>query len=1121
MTDSARSEDRFSALADEFIKRQRLGQNPSIEAYAAAHPDLADEIRLAFPALLMIDDLKPRSGDPTGNFDVASVVIRGAKLERLGDFRVLREAGRGGMGVVYEAEQESLGRRVALKVLAAHAVPDPAQVKRFEREARAAAQLHHTNIVPVFGVGEQNGLHYYAMQFIAGLGLDAVIDEVKRLRHATRAAHPPTPPDTRQGPDGSAPTAAAIARSLVTEAFTAPSPVRVSSSTIEPAPPAGPSADVDDPSFRLSAESPVLSSEAALSASGISSGSSSDSKYWHSVARVGMQVARALEYAHNQGILHRDIKPANLLLDSQGTVWVADFGLAKAVEGEDLTHTGDIVGTIRYMAPERFQGRCDTRSDIYALGLTLYEMLGLAPAFEHKSRQALIRQVMEEEPPRLRKLDPSIPRDLETVIHKAIARDPAGRYATAGALADDLSLFLDDKPVRARDVGILERTWKWAHRRPAIAALLAGLVVTILGGLAAVTWQWRAAVTARDEAQMARDEARGNLKVASKAVDTFFTTVSGEHLLNEPGMHPLREKLLMLALAYYQDFASRGNDDPSLRVALANAYLNWGTIIGEFRKTQDARTILRTAVNHFSSLCRANPTDPELQRGLARSYLALAQQSLQGDYGGEGFEEARNAAGLWEVVVRARPKDPEARRLLGRSYDLAGAFRSGTDLSSSETYFEKAIDVLTAARKDFPSDAPIQQRLAMAISNISALYLNMGDPGRAALSVGRSLEILKKLHAANPSSNMLQKDLSRAIRNRGQARLYFGSLSGSGDDFEEALRVVESLVNKNPEVSDYRYILGEVYTYLGQVRAEQNRTVLARELLDQAIVGQKKLLEQHPDMVQNTLTLFESRCNVATIEREAGRADAARKTLGDSLPRMKQYVESQPDATHRRIYFQALLESTLIECACGGNAVAHVGALLEALRDQENFTHTHPEDSIVRCAAVECALALAQLGDAHDTPALALEKLNRATALITPGLAITPGHPRLRSRHSRLEIMRGTQLHRAGKTDQARKAANTAVAIAEKLAAEDPAYLYELACALALKAQLQPGEPGPPAAAVAALRKAVECGFDNIYKLKNSQQLAPIRHREDFQTLLRDTERRVSASVARSDEHKR
>jgi eukaryotic-like serine/threonine-protein kinase len=170
----------------------------------------------------------------------------------------------------------------------------------------------------------------------------------------------------------------------------------------------------------------------------MSSGSGSDSRYWRSVARGGLQVAQALEYAHNQRILHRDIKPANLLLDGQGTVWVADFGLAKAVEGQDLTHTGDIVGTIRYMAPERFHGQCDARSDVYALGLTLYEMVALRPAFEQTARQTLIRQVMEEEPPRLRKLDPSIPRGLEMVIQKAIAREPASRYATAGALAEDL-----------------------------------------------------------------------------------------------------------------------------------------------------------------------------------------------------------------------------------------------------------------------------------------------------------------------------------------------------------------------------------------------------------------------------------------------------------------------------------------------------------------------------------------------------------------------------------------------------------------------------------------------------------------------------------------------------------
>ena len=169
----------------------------------------------------------------------------------------------------------------------------------------------------------------------------------------------------------------------------------------------------------------------------------------------------------------------------------------------------------------------------------------------------------------------------------------------------------------------------------------------------------------RDEARIARDEARANLKVAGKAVDTFFTTVSEEYLLNEPGMQQLRRKLLMLALPYYQDFATRGSDDPALRIALAKAYLNWGTISGEIDSKEESRRILQTAVTQFRNLRRAGTTDLEVQRGLARSYQALAQQSLQGDYSGEGFEEARRAAEVWEEVVSARPNDPEARRMLG------------------------------------------------------------------------------------------------------------------------------------------------------------------------------------------------------------------------------------------------------------------------------------------------------------------------------------------------------------------------------------------------------------------------------------------------------------------------
>ena len=199
-----------------------------------------------------------------------------------------------------------------------------------------------------------------------------------------------------------------------------------------------------------------------------------------------MQVAEALEYAHKQGVQHRDIKPSNLLLDTQGTVWVTDFGLAKADDQQNLTHTGDILGTLRYMPPEAFEGKTDARSDVYSLGLTLYEMLAFRPAFDEKERNRLIKQVTQEEPARLGKLNRHVPRDLETIVHKAIDKDPKQRYGSAGALAEDLQRFIEDEPIKARRVSQTERLWRWCRRHPAEAAasLLALLVLVALATLA-------------------------------------------------------------------------------------------------------------------------------------------------------------------------------------------------------------------------------------------------------------------------------------------------------------------------------------------------------------------------------------------------------------------------------------------------------------------------------------------------------------------------------------------------------------------------------------------------------------------------------------------------------------
>jgi eukaryotic-like serine/threonine-protein kinase len=461
-TDSSSDRDPVERLAEEYLGRRRNGEHATIDEYADRYPEWADRIHEAFPALEMMERLKPASGEGTGSFNGEVTGFGGGPPDRLGDYRILREIGRGGMGVVYEAVQESLGRHVALKVLPMHGQIDPVQMERFRLEARSAAKLHHTHIVPVHGVGEHGGVHYYAMQFIQGCGLDSVLDDLRRLRPG--AGPPPAVAITRE-----AELSRAAAQSLLAGGSTGTTPNEGGQDAL------------------------VGSCSGSASGSGMSS--RGEPSYYRAVARIGVQVAEALAHAHSQGVLHRDIKPSNLLLDADGEAWVTDFGLAK-VEGSDgPTRTGDFVGTLRYMAPERFEGWSDPRSDVYGLGVTLYELLTLHPAYEAETRAILIERVLHASPPAPRRHDSRIPRDLETIVQKSIAKEPAERYATGMALAEDLRNYLAGKPIQARRVGLTERAWRWSRRNPAAT----GLVGVSLVALMALTG---AGVSALDRAKV-------------------------------------------------------------------------------------------------------------------------------------------------------------------------------------------------------------------------------------------------------------------------------------------------------------------------------------------------------------------------------------------------------------------------------------------------------------------------------------------------------------------------------------------------------------------------------------------------------------------------------------------
>ncbi|MCA8944079.1 MAG: protein kinase, partial [Planctomycetes bacterium] len=545
------SDDRHpvEALGEEYLARRRRGEIATIEQYAQDHPEYADEIRELFPAMEALESLKSASGSGFTQFDDET-------LEQLGDFRVIGEIGRGGMGVVYEVEQKTLGRRVALKVLPRQMVADAARRERFEREAQTAAGLHHTNIVPIFGVGEADGHHFYVMQLIRGVGLDRILAEL-RGESKSRAS-------------------SSLTESMLSDVVSQLHDVTSISGDGQPGPPraVGPRA------------------RATLS----------NRYYYRSLARIGMQIADALDYAHAAGTLHRDIKPANLLLDATGTAWITDFGLAKALEQSELTRSGDVIGTLRYMAPEQMRGQFDRRSDIFSLGLTLYELATLQPAFQGRDRAELVRQITEGQIARVRKVNPHCPRDLATIIEKACATEPRDRYATAGDLSADLQRFLEDRPIEARRVSTLESVWRWCRRNRALASAAA---IALLALVTAGVTGWIGWVTTRDALADARDAnelADANLRLSLDAFGTMFDEVCGDDALamiedraTDADYTPATSRppspdtlpLLQHILDFYDRFAERNADNELLAWEIATAHRRMGEIrfrLGRFEE---------------------------------------------------------------------------------------------------------------------------------------------------------------------------------------------------------------------------------------------------------------------------------------------------------------------------------------------------------------------------------------------------------------------------------------------------------------------------------------------------------------------------------------------------------
>lgn len=841
---TAEQKDRLTDILDEYLSALETGVPPDVKKLLEQHPDLAEPLTMYLDRLEELHGVAAGFGGPSPRHASPADCSEDDE-KRLGDFVLLREVGRGGMGVVYEARQLSLGRRVALKVLPFAAVLDSKQIARFKNEAQAAAQLLHPNIVPVFAVGAERGVHYYAMQFIDGQPLDRAIAELRQ----------------KSGLDDDAPTSGDEQR------------------------PAGETA------VSVGGEASAKLAAPSTHHSYLTEKSRNRQQYFRTVARLGIQAAEALQAAHEYGVVHRDIKPSNLMLDGDGKLWVTDFGLARCQSDATLTKTGDVVGTLRYMSPEQALGHTalvDQRTDVYSLGATLYELLTLRPALSGRDGPGLMRQIEQQEPVRLRQWQPEIPADLETVVLKALAKRREDRYATAQQLADDLRCVLEGKPTAAKPPSLVERVhkWAWRHKRIVTAAAAACLLVAV--GLAVSTF-----LIGREKAHAERNfqRAAANFRHARDAVDRFGAQLA-ERLAEIPGAEHVRRELLQETLDYYREFAAQTGTDPALRADLALTYTKMGTITDRIGSTDEAIAAYKNAQGILEELVAEAPSAADYRRELALCLNNLALLLSRSGSTADARNAYDRAIRLQEQLVAGSPQAEQYQGDLARSLNNLGLLQCDTgQTEQADQTFRKAAGRQQELVDAHPNDPEHFRNLAATYNNLSSLYAD-AQPAKAVEFCGQALTYQKRAVVARPDVLVYQSDLALTYNNLGAAQARAEQAAHASASYQRAIEIQRQLVAAAPAYKSFHRDLAVSYNNLGLLQNALHQTADAERSFQQALSLQEALVAQHPRDAGLQSSLGGICNNLGTVLEELDRTEAAAEAY-------ERAVEHQT-AAHRR-----------------------------------------------------------------------------------------------------------------------------------------------------------------------------------------------------------------------------
>jgi tetratricopeptide (TPR) repeat protein len=847
--DGSQREDRLDEVLASYLRAVRRGSTPDRQRLLACHPDLADDLAEFFADQDRFDHLAAPLR--------AAVGPSGERLpETIGPHIILGEIARGGMGVVLRARHRELNRLVAIKLLLAGAYAPPEDVQRFRREAEAAAALDHPHIVPIYEVGEHDGLPFFSMKLLQG-------SLAQRLRAEEAGALPPV-------------------------------------------------------AFRP-----------------------------RDAARLLAVIAHAVHYAHARGILHRDLKPANILLDEQGEPYVSDFGLARRVGGQGLTQTGAVVGTPAYMAPEQAdpRGEVTTATDVYGLGSILYELLTGKPPFRGETPLDTLRLVLDHEPVRPRVLTPQIDADLETICLKALSKEPAQRYGSALALADDLERYLRGEPIVARPVSRLARGIRWARRQPVVAGLVAALFVAILTGFGLVFHQWRRAEQERAEAQEQRDQARRararadaaarasdasarearaalakvrtaqerehkaalasdvSFRQAHAVVNDFCLSFSDE-LADIPRLQPLRRQLLESGRRYYQNFLKQRGDDPALRRELAETHVRVARISSAFGESQEARAEYQAALALYRQLHQEDPTDRDVRYKLAGTLSNLAtQQDLR-----ESFATTEEALSLYKRFLADQPGDPNLETSLAMLLANRGAqWVSAGRFAEARKSLEEALTRQEALLERFPGTPTALFQLSSTLDNYAVLLSRQGERAAALCSHLRAHELRMRWVAKRPWEPGRLAALAALRDNVGVAFADNGFHEAAGQAFTEALAARQKLADENPQVGAFQRDLAASLNKIGAwLRSEGNK--------EKALLSHKKardilwrLLTSNPTSPGLKRMLAETHFKIALLHGSMKRP----KWEGESLARARQLQEDLVRSDPENVEYRHDLGRTL------------------------------------------------------------------------------------------------------------------------------------------------------------------------------------------------------------------